>query len=197
MPKVDDIPAAEDEKPLLKAFLEHKNVLTAYIARYLLRREDVEDILQDTYLASAEANLKNEIASPRAYLFIVARNLVFKKLRAQSKQVFVDINAIDERYMASSEPLADQSLHNKVKLSVLLEAAQSLPPQCRRVFLMRKIHGLSHKEISKELNISTSTVERHITNAITRCQEMMRKKGYNLNDGRSDKSVPDRGKVNE
>lgn len=158
--------------------MEHRAVLRAYVARYFLQSEDAEDILQETLVRSLEAEQDRQILSPKSYLFITARNLIFRQLKRQSREIVREISEIDESFLVSSEVPLDIQLHDKRKLSVFIEAANSLPRQCRRVFLMRKLYGLSHKVIAKELNISTSTVERHISNAIKRCQLLMKKKGY-------------------
>ena len=41
----------------------------------------------------------------------------------------------------------------------------NLPSKCKEIFLMNKKEGLTHTEISEYLNISTKTVEGHITRA--------------------------------
>jgi len=43
---------------------------------------------------------------------------------------------------------------------------------------MRKVHGLSHKEISERLNISVSTVEKHVASGLLRCSVYLRESGY-------------------
>ena len=47
------------------------------------------------------------------------------------------------------------------------------PPQCQKVFVLKKVHGYSHKEIAKELEISISTVEKHAASGLKRCSEYM------------------------
>ena len=162
------------------AYDEHKSVLVAYIARFFLRPEDMEDILQETVLKTLEAADLQHIRTPKAYLFITARNLIMRRLKQQSRELILEINDLDERFFISQDVAADVKMYNKEKLRVFLEATNSLPPQCRRVFILRKLYGYSHKDIAKKLRISTSTVERHISNAIKRSKTMMEKKGYEV-----------------
>jgi RNA polymerase sigma-70 factor (ECF subfamily) len=37
--------------------------------------------------------------------------------------------------------------------------------------VMRKVFGLSHKEIARRMDISVRTVEKHLAKALQRCQE--------------------------
>jgi RNA polymerase sigma-70 factor (family 1) len=43
---------------------------------------------------------------------------------------------------------------------------QTLPPKCKEVFLLSRRDDKPHKEISAHLNISVSTVEKHIVKAL-------------------------------
>jgi RNA polymerase sigma-70 factor (ECF subfamily) len=45
-------------------------------------------------------------------------------------------------------------------------ALDELSPQCRRIFVLHKFDGLSHKEIAERVNISRSTVEKHMHTAL-------------------------------
>jgi len=162
------------------AYAEHKGVLIAYMSQYVLKPEDVEDILQETFLKSLEASRKSAINSPKSYLFIVARNLIFKRLKRKSRDMMREISSIDEQYLKSNDVPADVNLHQKRKMEAFIAVTNQLPPQSRRVFLMRKLLGMSQLEISQELGISKSTVERHITNAIKKCELLMADKGYSV-----------------
>ena len=49
------------------------------------------------------------------------------------------------------------------------EFVRSLPMECRQVFTLRKVYGLSQKEIATELDISENTVEQHLAKGVRLC----------------------------
>lgn len=50
--------------------------------------------------------------------------------------------------------------------SAIEKAIHTLAPQCRKVFEMSRIEQLSYSEIAGQLQISTNTVENHISKAL-------------------------------
>jgi RNA polymerase sigma factor (sigma-70 family) len=54
------------------------------------------------------------------------------------------------------------------KLGIYCEAVASLPTQCRRVVIMKKVYAMQNKEIARRLDLSVSTVEKHLTKGIRR-----------------------------
>jgi len=73
-------------------------------------------------------------------------------------------------------------------LGIHCEAVAGLPPQCRRVYLMRKVYGMSHKEIAGQLGIAVSTVEKHLIKGVKLCDRYVREKTNNI----SSSTEPDR-----
>jgi RNA polymerase sigma-70 factor (ECF subfamily) len=59
------------------------------------------------------------------------------------------------------------------EFSKFCEAIRQLPAQCRKVFVLKKVYGYSQKEIAKSMNISESTVEKHISSGTKRCMLMV------------------------
>ena len=163
---------------LLDAFLEHRDILSAYLARRIICEDDVDDILQEAFIQMQESDRNSEIQSPKSYLFIVARNILSKQLAQQSKRLVGELDDATMVSLESKNAEPDQEVHEQMKFQVFKSAVESLPPQCRRVFLLRKIKGLSHKKIASQLDISTSTVERHITLALSRLSTSMESYGY-------------------
>ena len=45
------------------------------------------------------------------------------------------------------------------ELELLTQAIQSLPARCRQILTLRKIYGLSQKEVAAQLGIAEHTVE--------------------------------------
>ena len=55
------------------------------------------------------------------------------------------------------------------------KAIESLPSECKRVFLKSRFEGKKHEEIANELNISVSTVKYHLKNALISLSEALEK----------------------
>ncbi|GAE83530.1 RNA polymerase sigma-70 factor [Bacteroides reticulotermitis] len=77
----------------------------------------------------------------------------------------------------NSEPITsvtEEELNYKELYERLKFLIGFLPTQCRNVFTLSKIDGLSNKEISSELNISERAVEYHITKAYSFLRKKMK-----------------------
>ena len=65
----------------------------------------------------------------------------------------------------------EQEVVDEEDKRLLLNAINTMPPICRKVFVLRKIEGFSHSEIATQLHISKNTVENHITKGMKLCRE--------------------------
>lgn len=149
--------------------------LVRSIMKMCARQDDVDDILQETFLRVLNANEKSRIKSPQDYLFVVSRNLVIEKLSLRSREIVMEIN---DAMVGVDDISADRKLHQRQKLGVLNEVLQSLPEKKRRAILLRKFYGLSHNEIAKKMNVSVSSVEKYIAGGIKQCKRVMSSQGY-------------------
>ena len=52
-------------------------------------------------------------------------------------------------------------------INLIKQEIQNLPPKCKQTFLLSKYEGLTNIEIADYLNISTKSVEGHITKAFS------------------------------
>lgn len=158
------------------AFIDNESALRRYLARFVYRAEDIDDMIQETFLRAYKATDSREIDYPKAYLFRVAKSVAVRQLSKKANQVtdFMDEASIEA---ANAEEEAGKTVEQEVeaaqKIKIYCDAIAELPPQCRRVFLMRKYQALSHKEIATKLNVSVGAVEKQITLGIKRCRIYM------------------------
>ena len=181
----------EENGVLAGAFMRYRESLRRYIARLVIRPEDVDDILQETFLNVQGLKTERDIRSPKFYLFTVARRTAFRELKRQSARV---ADSIDEAIEKGIEPAADiapldQAYEAREYFEILADVVSDFPPQCRRVFILRKVFGYSHKEISAEMGISISTVEKYLARAMLRCLQDHRLHGFSSRDDFADKKA--------
>ena len=70
-----------------------------------------------------------------------------------------------QAFKDSTRTPLEQYEDNELK-EVVLKAIDQMPDRCRAVFMLRRMEGWSHAEISKELSISTKTIENQMTKAL-------------------------------
>lgn len=155
---------------IVDVFYSIESVLKQYIMRFLVNPQDVEDALQETLLRSWESESRQQIHFPKSFLFRVARNIALSEISRKTRQMTFYIGDISEFDVIDSEPSPESGIDLDEKMRSLSSVIASLPPQCQRVFIMRKVYGFSHKEIARRLKISPRTVEQHLTKGLKRCQ---------------------------
>ena len=159
---------------VLKAFQLHHLALHRFISRFLYSRQDIEDVAQEAFLRAYSAEKTSNIEQPKSYLFRVAKNVAVSQLRLKSRQItgYLEDEANSES-LVSGWTLEDEVMA-KQKLGMHCDAVAALAPQCRKVYLLRKVHGLRHKEIAARLSISISTVEKHLSRGVDLCDSYVR-----------------------
>ena len=156
---------------MLRAFREHESPIRGYLSRFVDDGHDIEDICQETMLRALEAAERRTIRQPGAFLFGIARNIVRRRFERRSHSL-VDLVAqfTPDDHAADPRPL-DDIMAERERLDRYDQAIAGLPPQCRRVFVLAKVYGYTHREISSMLGISVRTVENHVANGFKRCSD--------------------------
>jgi RNA polymerase sigma-70 factor (ECF subfamily) len=81
-------------------------------------------------------------------LYIVSRNIVFEESERRSREVQWQI---DEAILEANAARIDEAVHYEQMLEVFCEAMGILPKAHQRAILLRRVYGLSHKEIAKKM----------------------------------------------
>lgn len=158
---------------LLAEFLEHKPVLASQLRR-LVTPQEVDDLLQDTFLRSYEAAQRHEIRFPRAFLSKTATNLALKRLGRAERKSTRHMEDLPSSEVSTTDGGPAAALEIDERFQQFCQAVGRLPKQCRRVFILKKVYGFSQKEIAAALAVSESTVEKHIVKGLLLCREYLR-----------------------
>jgi RNA polymerase sigma-70 factor (ECF subfamily) len=140
--------------------LPHEAAVRAWLERWVGRHQDIDDVIQEAYCRLAELDDVTHIGSGRAYLFQTTRNIVLEQVR-RSKVVRIDnvtdmgsLNIVDEA------PPMDRVVTGARELQRVAQLIERLPLKCRRVFILRRIHGVSQRDIARMFGITQNAVEK-------------------------------------
>ncbi len=156
------------------AFVANIDFLKRFLARFLSDRQDIEDVTQEAYLRAYVAEQKKDIEQPKAFLFRIARNLALTQLTKKSKQITDYIEDYGDSTVIESGATVDGEVEAQQYFGLYCEAVAALPEKCRQVFLLRKVHGLPHKEIAERMSMSVSSVEKYLRRGVQETQAFVR-----------------------
>ena len=143
----------------------HEAAVRAWLKR-TMNVDDVEDIIQESYCRIAGLTDVSHIRNGRAYLFTTARMLVLERIR-RARVVSIDTAFELEKFDPVDEgPSPEQVTSSHQELRRVKRLIDSLPERCRDVFRMRKIDGLSQREVATRLNVSEHTVENDVVKGL-------------------------------
>lgn len=156
------------------AFVENQNFLKKFLRRFFSEQQDIEDVAQEAFLRAYVAEQRKEIEHPKAYLFRAARNIALTKLTKKSRQITDYIADLGVSVVIEGGENPEEELEAEQTLGLYCEAVADLPEKCRQVFLLRKVHGLAHKEIAERMSLSVSSVEKYLLKGVLACRAFMR-----------------------
>lgn len=147
-------------------FVQEVLPLEAALVRFLRRgwrnENDIKDLRQEVYARVYAAAVKEIPRPAKPFVFTVARNLLINTAR---RAHIVSIDAVadpDALGIAIEEPGPDRTVMARQELHQLQSALQRLPARWRDVVVMRKVEGLSRREIAQRLGIAEPTVSQHL-----------------------------------
>jgi len=160
-----------NETPVVDAFQSNAGSLRHFLRRFFESNEDVEDLLQETFIKTFEAERSTDIDAPLAFLYRTAKNLALNELTLRNRhktQTVADVDSLT--VLAAEREQHDDRTAAKAAIMERLERASAvvdrLSPRVREVFLLRQVEGLRQREIAQRLGIAESTVEKHIARGL-------------------------------
>ena len=170
---------------ILEAYIDNELALKRFLRRFIKSREGIDDLAQEAFLRAFAAESGRLIESPKAFLFKVARNLALNEIARKASVTIEPLGDFEGQSVLedSSQAAVDDAVDGRERIRMLARAIAALPPQCAKVFILRKMQGLSQKEIAARLNISVRTVENHVALGLVRCNAYMRAHGCASDQG--------------
>ena len=104
-----------------------------------------------------------------------------RRARVVSLDTLAEMGSAD---VLDQTPSVEEALNARQELALLLNTIASLPDRCREVLTLRKLYGLSQREIAVRLAISESTVEKHVAYGVRLCAERMFAQARRSKEGR-------------
>ena len=151
-----------------EAFVQLYDRYRPYIYNVSLKlirnHEQAKEILQEVFMDLwRRREVVAHAANVKAYLYGMARNIIFDHLKAQMK---IEVATREFAFQIAHENTTEKALVEKEYEGLLNEAVEQLPRQQQRVFRMAKMDGLSHENIALKLSISRLTVKKHMREAL-------------------------------
>jgi RNA polymerase sigma-70 factor (ECF subfamily) len=141
-------------------------VLIRFLRRIWRNESDIRDLCQDVYVEIYQAAAKEIPASASALSFAIARNLVVERIRREQIVSIEAVADLDVLGIAVDEPGPDRTVMARQDLHRLQAALDRLPQDWRAAVLMRKLEGLSPREIALRLGIGERTAFRYLSSGL-------------------------------
>jgi RNA polymerase sigma factor (sigma-70 family) len=156
--------------------------LRHYVRRVVRSSSDAEDIVQESFVRLWRALSCGDIQSPRAVLFKTGRNLALNHLRNDRvRNSDTARAAMDDTFMRRIAT-AEEELIASEEAAACRHLMDGLPLRCREAFVLRVVDELSYKEMSEQMQLSISTIEKHIGKGKTICRSRLAD-GWRNRDG--------------
>lgn len=141
-------------------------ILMQFLRNNWSNENDIADLRQDVYVRVCEAAQKQFPDAAKKFVFATARNLLIDRIRRErivSIEMVADLDALG---IVSGDVEPDRVVMAREALRRLQVALDHLPRQCRQAVVLRKIDGLSHRQIAARMGIAEGTVNRHLSDGM-------------------------------
>jgi len=167
MPRVSE-DASSVESWFTRVVLPLEPALMQFLRHNWRNQSDISDLRQDVYERVFAAALKEIPTHPRQFVFTTARNLLINRIRDEQVVPFEAVTDIDALNTAIDAPGPDRTVQARDELRRVQSALDSLPPRCREVVILRRVEGLSRKEIALRMGVAEDTVTEHFIKGMRR-----------------------------
>lgn len=175
---VGDVPP--EPKSLGDALADAEPVLRRQAQRMCRNRNDVHDLLQDTFERACRHGIPSGTLSTRAWLTTIMNRLFYDRCRAAKRHPRQEVLE-DTLGVTSLEQGPPEPPWRRLTIDDIREALAQIEPVYRDVYVLHTFDHLSYEEIAGRLSIERITVGTRLSRARKRLREILVKR-FGLED---------------
>lgn len=162
----------QDRPESVRCFVDdvliHREALSGWLRSRFPSITDTENLVQESMSRVWRSVSESAVHAPRALLFATAHNLAVDHVRRERVARMETLESMPELPICDEAPNPADATARNQELALLTQAIRVLPERCRQVLTLRKIYGLSQKQIAAQLGIAEHTVEAQVANGMRR-----------------------------
>jgi RNA polymerase sigma-70 factor (ECF subfamily) len=135
---------------------------------------DIDDLVQDAYCRFAALSAVDHIDRPGAYFMQIVKNAWRDNLRRARVIRIEDFTEIAPEAVGDDAVSVEAAVIARQQLEMVEALLQTLPDRCRTIFTLKRIEGLTQREIAARLGVSEHIVENDIQKALRILQRGLR-----------------------
>ena len=156
-----------------KLFNDYYEQFVYFAMGYVKEEEKAQDFVSDAFAAYWEVldTLPPETNAP-GYILTIVKNKCLNYLQHKKVKLKADQEINEQAQWALSirintlEACNPDKIFSQEILQIIENTLQRLPERTSKIFKMSRFDNLSHKEIAEKLNLSTKSIEYHISKTL-------------------------------
>jgi len=170
--------AEGDEKAFYTFYFHYGNLLRPFLLQYTRSQNDVEDIIQETFIRVwLNRDRLQEIENLAGWLYRIASRVYLDHLdrnikRNERKAAFGEL-LYGSGQVTSSERTHLHELHN-----IIQRILDNLPEKKKQVFRLNREMAMKPAQIAARLNMPVGTVKNQLSAALREIRDQLAAAGY-------------------
>jgi RNA polymerase sigma-70 factor (family 1) len=164
---------AGDQEALSTLYNIYSDQLIYYVQRAAKSPFLAEDIVHDTFLKIWQHRDQLDPTKPiRPYLFVIAKRTLLNLLKRANHEG--QIISEMQKYAFEEDQSTQHLLAYNESSKLINEAIDNLSGQVKRTFICCRLQGMSYKQAAEMLQITESTVNKHMSKALHLIREYLK-----------------------
>lgn len=153
-------------------FKQHYQAMYRLALMMLHDEEESRDIVHDVFARLLDGDIRFDSSKAGAFLLSCVRNGCLNVMRSHdTRERAMRDFPIDDESTGDSEAFESEILALQDGISHLT------PPICREIILLHYRYGLTFKEIATQLQVSETTIYKHLRNALNQLRSIIKDMG--------------------
>ena len=151
---------------LTRNVLPHEALLRAKLSAICVYDLDIEDVIQETYTRILSVPSPESIRYPKQYALQTAKAVIIDHVRHSHVISITSSGSLETLDVSLPEASCEERLEFQGEIVAVADALAQLSKLCRETLILRRIEGLSQREVAQRLGISESMVEKYMVQGV-------------------------------